>query len=205
MEILITEDQLKLILEENNESSILKDLKKLSEFTEKVVSTSSKVFNFNIRMFLTWGASIGGFMLPLDNFIKTNYLTISESERVLILIGLVMSVLFNSKRDFVEVLNKIKELNLEKEFNEILNKAEDLLNSFTSFIKSLGVTIDQTIELVSYCFLIPIITDVENIISNGYSDEDIFRIVKRIFFSGLILINYGIIKKIFTRLVKIFR
>lgn len=205
MEFLINENQLKILIENNKIKDFSKDLSKLFEFTKDVVNSTSSVFNFNIKMFLTWGASIGGLMMPLDNFVKTNYLDISEENRYLILVGLVMSIFFNTKNNVKEIKDKIKELNLETEFYEILNKAEELLDSFKSFLRSIRITLDQTIELLSYCFLIPIITDIFEILSSEGNDmANINLIVKRLFLSGFVVLSYTFMKKIIHRLSKLF-
>lgn len=205
MEFLINENQLKILIENNKIKDFSKDLSKLFEFTKDVVNSTSSVFNFNIKMFLTWGASIGGLMMPLDNFVKTNYLDISEENRYLILVGLVMSIFFNTKNNVKEIKDKIKELNLETEFYEILNKAEELLDSFKSFLRSIRITLDQTIELLSYCFLIPIITDIFEILSGeGDNMTNINLIVKRLFLSGFVVLSYTFVKKIIHRLSKLF-
>ena len=71
MEFLITEQQLKVILEEQNDSKLTDYMKTMYSFTNNMVSRIQKVYALNLKMLLTWGTSVGGLVMPLDNFIRT--------------------------------------------------------------------------------------------------------------------------------------
>ena len=70
MNFLITESQLKTILLEQDNSSLTNSMKKLFDFTKKIVELSHKKYKLNSKFLLTWGAAIGGILMPLDNFLK---------------------------------------------------------------------------------------------------------------------------------------
>lgn len=205
MDFLISDKQLTLILEDSGRDRIISGLKTLNEFAKDIISKSSSTFLVNTKIFVTWGTSIAGFLYPIDNFIKTNYIDIPDSDRNLILIGVFLMLFFNTKESTKKIVEEIYKLGFKTEFKEILEKSKQLKTSFKSFLRGLNISTDQTMELIAYCFLIPIIGDINNIIMDSSDYEnDVELIVKRIIGSGLVLIGYNTGKKLFQKLFKLF-
>ena len=123
MEFLITESQLKLILQEQDQSKMSDYMKEMYSYTKNLVEKSKKIYGFNLKLLLTWGASIGGFVLPLDNFIKTGRFELNDVEQTLILIGIACSVFYDNSRTLKLIYKKIKENGLEDVFKEVLVKS----------------------------------------------------------------------------------
>ena len=46
-----------------------------------LVNKAKKNYGLNLKLLLTWGASVGGFVLPLDNFIKTGRFDLNEAQQ----------------------------------------------------------------------------------------------------------------------------
>jgi len=205
MNFLINEKQFNLILEDSGRDRLIDNLKTLNQFAKDILSNTSTTFLLNTKIFLTWGTSIAGFLYPVDNFIKTNYIDISDSNRNLILVGVFLMLFFNTKESTKKIVEEIYKLGFKTEFNQILKKSKHLKTSFKSFLRGLNITTDQTVELIAYCFLIPIIGDINNIIMDSSNYEnDIELIVKRIVASGMVLIGYNTGKKLFQKLFKLF-
>jgi hypothetical protein len=80
MEFLITETQLKTILTEQDKSKMTEDMKTLYSFTENIVNRVKTIYGINLKMLLTWGTSVGGLMMPLDNFIKSGNFDLNEQQ-----------------------------------------------------------------------------------------------------------------------------
>ena len=85
MEFLITETQLKTILTEQDKSKMTEDMKTLYSFTENIVNRVKTIYGINLKMLLTWGTSVGGLMMPLDNFIKSGNFDLNEQQQSLII------------------------------------------------------------------------------------------------------------------------
>lgn len=206
MEFLISQSQLNLILnEQRNDDSLSSSLKKMKSFTNNMVGRVLKTYDINLKMFLTWGTSIAGLVMPLNEFLKSGNFDLSESERYLILSGIAFLIFFEGKRGIGKILTTIKENGLEEAFDSTLLKAFQLRDSFTKFLRSTKVLTSQFLEIISYAFLIPIIGDVQNIaIDTSNISESAIMITERLVASGAVLLSREIlvaaIKKILKRL-----
>ena len=204
MEFLITESQLQLILsEQKNDDNLSGSLKRMKSFTNNMVSKILKTYDINLKMFLTWGTSIAGLVMPLNEFLRTGNFNLSESERYLVLSGIAFLIFFEGKRGINKVLSKIKEEGLEEVFDATLLKAYQLKDSFTTFLRSTRIITSQVLEIVSYAFLIPIIGDIQELASSS-SDvrQTALIIAERLAASGVVLLSKEILFLMFKKLIK---
>jgi hypothetical protein len=204
MEFLITESQLQLILsEQKNDDNLSGSLKRMKSFTNNMVSKILKTYDINLKMFLTWGTSIAGLVMPLNEFLRTGNFNLSESERYLVLSGIAFLIFFEGKRGLNKVLSKIKEEGLEEVFDATLLKAYQLKDAFTTFLRSTKVITSQVLEIVSYAFLIPIIGDIQELASSS-SDvrQTALIIAERLAASGVVLLSKEILFLMFKKLIK---
>ncbi len=204
MEFLITESQLQLILsEQKNDDNISGSLKRMKAFTNNMVSKVLKTYDINLKMFLTWGTSIAGLVMPLNEFLKSGNFSLSESERYLVLTGIAFLIFFEGKRGINKVLNKIKEEGLEEAFDAALLKAYELKDSFASFLRSTRVITSQVLEIVSYSFLIPIIGDIQDLAGSSTDvRQTALMIAERLAASGVVLLSKEILFLMFKKLIK---
>ena len=159
----------------------------------------------SLPILLTWGASVGGFVLPLDKFIRTGRFELNEAEQTLILVGIACSVFYDNSRALKLIYKKIKEQGLEDTFKEALIKSKNLKNSFSKFLSSANVTISSSLDLVAYSFLIPIITDILNGAMNGGDVTTIAKtIAKRLVASGVVIVSQAVLTDAIKKLVKKF-
>jgi hypothetical protein len=204
MEFLITESQLQLILsEQKNDDNLSGSLKRMKSFTNNMVSKILKTYDINLKMFLTWGTSIAGLVMPLNEFLRTGNFNLTESERYLVLSGIAFLIFFEGKRGINKVLSKIKEEGLEEVFDATLLKAYQLKDAFTTFLRSTRVITSQVLEIVSYAFLIPIIGDIQELASSS-SDvrQTALIIAERLAASGVVLLSKEILFLMFKKLIK---
>lgn len=205
MEFLIKESQLKLILQEQDQSKMSDYMKEMYSYTKNLVDKSKKIYGLNLKLLLTWGASIGGFVLPLDNFIKTGRFELNDVEQTLILIGIVCSVFYDNSRALKLIYKKIKEQGLEDVFKEVLVKSKNLKSSFSRFLSSANVTVSSSLDLLAYSFLIPIITDILDVSTNGGDIEIMSKtIAKRLIASGVVIVSQVFLSETIKKLIKKF-
>jgi len=206
MEFLISESQLRTILMEQDESRMTNYMKRLHSFTNNLVGRVFKKYGINAKMLLTWGTSVGGFLLPLDHFIKTGDFKVSDDQANLILAGIAFIIFFENKRGISTILKKIKEEGLEDTFKIILNKASDLKGAFVDFLSSANIKVGTLMDTISYSFLIPIITDIQSTIS-GTSNlkEASIIIAERLVASGVVLLSAEILSKIIKKIITKFK
>jgi hypothetical protein len=85
-------------------------------------------------MLLTWGTSVGGLVMPLDNFIKEGKFNLDDSQRMLVIAGIAAILYYENKTLFSKIFKKIKEEGLEEIFNIVLSKGQELKNAFFEFL-----------------------------------------------------------------------
>jgi len=204
MEFLISQSQLNLILnEQRNDDVLSSSLKKMKSFTNNMVGRVLKTYDINLKMFLTWGTSIGGLVMPLNEFLKSGNFDLSESERYLVLSGIAFLIFFEGKRGLNKILTTIKENGLEEAFDAGLLKAYQLKDSFTNFLRSTKVITSQVLEIISYAFLIPIIGDVQNMAGDVTNiTESSIMIAERLAASGAVLLSREVLVSLFKKLFK---
>lgn len=190
MEFLITESQLKILLQEEENSQLGLYVKNMYAFTKQMINNVFRSYGINLRMLLTWGTSVGGLVLPLDQFLRTQHMQLNEEQRMLVLVGIIFALFFETKRPFSKIMSIIKENGLEDIFKSGLKKGTELRNAFTNFLSSANIGVGTFLEAIAYSFLIPIITDVQSMVSQTEDIETAaILIVERLLAAGTILIG----------------
>lgn len=206
MDFLINESQLRTILQEQDQSKMSNYMKELYSFTSNLVNRAKKTYGLNLKLLLTWGASVGGLVMPLDNFIKTGRFDLTDEQATLILIGVACTYFYDNVKTLKSILTKIKEEGLEDTFKEVLIKSRNLRDSFFNFMKSANVVLGSTLELVTYSFLIPIITDIQSAIIEGSDIQTTaMTISKRLVASGVVLIGQIALTETIKKILKKFQ
>jgi hypothetical protein len=187
MEFLITESQLKIILTEQDKSKITNDMKEQYSFTENLVNRIKAIYGINLKMLLTWGTSVGGLLIPLDEFIKTGDFNLTEEQGILILAAVASMLFFENKRGISKLIEKIKEEGVLPQFEQILSKGQELKSAFIGFLSSINITIGSLMEVAAYSFLVPIIFDISAIAESTTNvRQSALQIVERLLASGVI-------------------
>jgi hypothetical protein len=205
MEFLINESQLRVILQEQDQSKMTDYMRELYSFTSDIVNEARKTYGLNLKLLLTWGASVGGLVMPLDNFIRSGRFDITDEQVVLLLVGVACTYFYDNVNTLKRISLRVKEQGLEDVFKEVLLKGKNLKDSFFRFLKSSNVTTRTTLDLIAYSFLIPIITDIQSSLNDGGDlQTTAMRISKRLIASGVVttgqIILANNIKKILKRL-----
>jgi hypothetical protein len=187
MEFLITESQLKTILTEQDKSKMTDDMKEQYSFTENLVNRVKSIYGINLKMLLTWGTSVGGLMIPLDEFIKTGEFNLTEEQGILILAAVASMLFFENKRGISRLIEKIRDEEVLPQFEQILSKGQELKSAFVGFLNSINITIGSFMEVAAYSFLIPIIFDITAIAESSTNlRQSSLQIVERLLASGVI-------------------
>lgn len=206
MEFLITESQLKIILEEQGKSKLSENMKTLYSFTNNLVNRVGKVYGINLKMLLMWGTSVGGMVMPLDNYIRNGRFHMSDDQRYLVLAGIIFILYFEGKRGISKILETIKNEKLDEEFETILDKATKLKKAFNGFLDTIRSSSAVFSETIAYSFLIPIVTDIMEI-SRDTSDlkKTSILIAERLIASGVVLVGRETLISLIRKIMKKFQ
>lgn len=202
MDFLINESQLRTILIEQDESKMTDYMKVLYSFTKNISNRVSKVYGFNLKMLLTWGTSVGGMVMPLDNFIKTGDFNLTDDQRCLVLVGIALILFYENKKLLSDILSQIKKEGIEDTFKVALQKAKDLNSSFKGFLTSLKVTASSFMETIAYSFLIPIIMDIQEVAYTSASPKvAALRIAERLIASGVVVVGSQALSQVIRKII----
>ena len=206
MDFIINENQLRAILREQDESKMTNYMKRLYSFTKEVVNRVGKKYDLNVKMFLTWGTSVGGLILPLDNFIRNGSFNVTDDQRYLILAGIASILFFNNKKTTKELVKKIDEEGLKNTFNIVLKKSEELEEAFVGFLNGIKISVGTFLDTVAYAFLIPIITDIQHYISNSSDPRETGKIIlERLIASGIVVMGAETLSALMAKLIRKFK
>lgn len=203
--IIINEEQKKRILLESSGGSMSELIKKNYDFTKDILTKSSSQIGLNFEFLITWGASIGGFVGPLNDFIAGIHPEFSEIDISLLLTGIIASYYVDNKEMIKKVYYKIKERGIFDAFKTLLKKSEELKTVFFEFIESLGITLHKVTNILSYTFVIPLIPMLYNLSQEGVnSNTEIYEIVKRLTGFGLLTVSGILTKELISKIIRRF-
>ena len=206
MNYLITESQMQVILENSVKERITENMKELNDFAKRVIEDVSIHNKLNFKFLLTWGASIGGMIGPLTEWVAGNIPDLSQQEVSLLVLGAVSQFYYDNERKIKSLYKRIKELNLESEFEIVRLKADELKNTFVEFLKSIGITTSNLINTMSYAFLIPILEDLYHLSLGADNTQALISLIgKRLLASGAMLITGATLTNLIRKLAKKFQ
>lgn len=205
MEYIINESQLKLILKESNgNDNITDDLKKLFESTKQMLITNANVWGLNAKFLITWGAALGGMILPLKNWLEGQNANLTEEQVYLLLLGIAANYYYDNSDFIRNVVNKIKEEGLLEIFKKLYSKSEELKRALVSFLQSIKVSTNTQSSIMSYAFILPILNDIYELFDGTNPQDSIKLIVARIIASGVVLVTGGALTGLIQRIINKF-
>ena len=203
MDIILTESQyIKLLLErhENKMSEVLQDNRSI---TKKIIEDVKSKFGLDFTFLGTWGAVIGGFVGPINDYMSNRYPNLSETDITLISFGIILTFFSSNKEKLNKVLQLIKEKKLITFFDRALSKSYDLKEAFFNFLGSLNITFSKVSSMIAYAFLIPLMPLLKDMVALDMSKEQIDLLVMGLtHYTGLSIsssILYNLVNKIIER------
>jgi hypothetical protein len=206
MKIIITESQKRMILLENIGEDLGSIIKQNAERVKKLVSEVQNQIGMNLQFLLTWGAGIGGFMGPVEDFVRGRFPELTDLQVFLIILGVISTHLIENKELNKKILDKINEDGILKQFKVSSKKTSELKSVFSDFVQSLGVTFHRITNMLSYTFIIPIIPMIYQMVTDGLvTNSDLKSLVTRVIaFTGL-TISGILFKDLITKMVRRFK
>jgi 3-methyladenine DNA glycosylase Tag len=113
---------------------------------------------------------------------------------------------YENKKLFQRIYNKIKEEGIEETYDIVLRKTETLKKVFIKFLNTIKVVTTGLLDIIAYTFLIPIITDIQSMVSFDTNIKEIsITIAKRLLASGVVLVGSETLISILRKIIKRFK
>ena len=205
MNILITESQERMILNESIGREFANILKQNSDIGKLINSQIKEIIGGDKSALLTFGASIGGLMGPVGDFLEGKYPGMNDVEISLLLTGVFATFFYNSPKLIGKIKSKISEKKLDTEFNVALSKTQELKDTFFDFMESLNITLFKVSNILGFAFLIPLLPYIHQLSEGKLSMMDINKIVTILLSYGVLTITSSTLKEIIVKLIKRFR
>jgi uncharacterized membrane protein len=206
MKIAVTEHQKKFIITESISEEFNSIIERGYNFTKEILEKSAEQIGINIQFAITGGASIGGMVGPLNDFIKNTESEMSDIEISLLLTGIIASYYVDNKEYVKKILTKIKEKGLSEVFLRVFKKSQELKNAFFDFIESLNITLHKVTNIMSYTFIIPIIPMLYDMATGSNLDgEQISEIAKRLASFGVLTVSGILVRELINKIIKRFK
>jgi hypothetical protein len=204
MEITISEDLQRKLITESLMGDLSKVLLNISQIGKENLKDTQKMMKFDLKFLLTWSATIGGFMGPLNQYIKDQNVEITEANINLIVVGVCATLFYNNEKLVAELVSKIKEKGLIPVFESALEKGAELRSALIRFLESIGLTVGNLFAIASFTFLIPIIGMLNGYATSGeITPETIQEISERIAMAGVTALSAttirNFLKKFFAK------
>lgn len=204
--LVISESQKKLILLESINDEFSKKIKDSYNFVEKIIKMTSEQMSINFEFLLTWGATIGGFVGPLNDFVANRHPEISDVELSLIITGVIAIYYVDNKETVNKIIDRIKEKGLYNPFSSALDKSIELKSTFLDFMTSLNITLHKVTNIMAYAFVIPIIPMLYELTANGsVSTRDAKEIALRLVTYGSLTVSGIVLRELITKIIKRFK
>ena len=203
MKVILTESQYKKILLENYKNKVGGTLTKLHNFSTKVVGDASRQLGFDFRFLLSYGAGIGAILDSVYEFLEGKFDGLNPTE-IAGLTVMAVGVVFFEGKDYRRQLNKVDASDLTNELNVAVNYTEKLKGKFSHLLKVLGMSIHRTSNIISYAFLIPLLSILIQVITEyGLNSEQFEMFVESFLISGVIAVEGVTIRDILFKAAEI--
>lgn len=184
MKVILTESQYKKLLKEQYKDSVSNTLSKISDFTFNVIKDASNQLKFDFRFLLTYGAGIGAILQSVFDYLQGTFTNL-DTNQIAGLTVMAIAVVFYENKDLKELLNKMR----GNELSNAISYTEKIKNKFSHLLKVLGLSIHRTSNIVSYSFLVPVLSILIDVVTkHGIDSEQFELLIESLSTSALIAI-----------------
>jgi hypothetical protein len=203
MNVLITEEQSKIILVEGMSDILSTIYEKSTDFSANLYKRIAKRLKFNLKILLTFGAGVGGLMQPLMDMLDGKFNGLTEDQKLLIVVATICIVFNEGKEILKQVIPKIEEEGLEKEFRYSLLKTKRLVTVFKGFLGTLGNSAAFMTDVMSYIYLIPLLGYLTIALQgNSLTPDQVDSLVKTLAATGVLHMSTAALEEIVQRILK---
>ena len=202
MDILLKESQTKILITEGISEMLSQIHESTKDYGADFYKRVKDRLGFNLKILLTFSASIGGLARPLEEFLAGRYTELNEEEVLLLTVSVVSVLLFQNKDLIKELLGKVKEMGLDKEFRAGLEKGRQLKDSFNKFLANTIRGGAFLSDVMAYTYMIPLLGYLYMALNGqDFSPEQIDMLVRRLSAIGVFHVSTAMLEMIAKKII----
>jgi uncharacterized membrane protein YqgA involved in biofilm formation len=186
------------IVENEVRNNLKNELQSIYSQTKDILNDLDEIWDINLKLLTSWGAALGGIMLPVKSWIEKEYPELSYEEVILVLAGAIVGVYYDNETTINNIVRKIKSKNLFGEFKQSFKISKLLSKSLTNLLNDFGIYGNENSDMIGLAFILPLLDDLKSIVNQG----NIKQIANEIINSGVILTSNSQLKFFLTKLSK---
>jgi len=199
MKVVLTESQFNNLLKEQFTDKVNKSLSNMSQFSNKVIKDAASQLKFDFRFLVSYGAGIGAILQSVFEYLQGNFTGLNDTQ-IAGLTVMAVGVVFFENKDLKEQIQKINDMGLGSELNKVISFTEKLKDKFSYLLKLLGLSIQRTSNIISYSFLIPLLTIVIDLVTkHGVDSSQYSMFIESLLTSGFIAISGVSLRDVLVR------
>jgi|TARA_R110000868_G_scaffold45913_6_gene152080 uncharacterized alkaline shock family protein YloU len=199
MKVVLTESQFNNLLKEQFTDKVNKSLSNMSQFSNKVIKDAASQLKFDFRFLVSYGAGIGAILQSVFDYLQGNFTGLDDTQ-IAGLTVMAVGVVFFENKDLKEQIQKINDMGLGSELNKVISFTEKLKDKFSYLLKLLGLSIQRTSNIISYSFLIPLLTIVIDLVTkHGVDSSQYSMFIESLLTSGFIAISGVSLRDVLVR------
>jgi hypothetical protein len=156
----------KSLLKESVQDKLTQDLMILYSDSKKILNDFDKIWDLNLKLLSTWGAALGGIMLPMKKWIEEKFPQLSYKQVILVLMGSIVGFYYDNEYFITNILRKIKKEGLLDQFKQSVIMAQRLNNSLNTLLDEMQFYGDDFVDYLSFAFVLPMMEDLKNSITS---------------------------------------
>jgi hypothetical protein len=189
----------KSLLKESVQDKLSQDLMILYSDSKKILNDFDEIWDLNLKLLSTWGAALGGIMLPMKKWIEEKFPQLSYKQVILVLMGSIVGFYYDNEYFITNILRKIKKEGLLDQFKQSVIMAQRLNNSLNTLLDNIHFYGDDFVDYLSFAFVLPMMEDLKNSVNS----DNLETISDRMVNSGFILTSKSKMKFFLSKLLEL--
>jgi hypothetical protein len=189
----------KSLLKESVQDKLSQDLMILYSDSKKILNDFDEIWDLNLKLLSTWGAALGGIMLPMKKWIEEKFPQLSYKQVILVLMGSIVGFYYDNEYFITNILRKIKKEGLLDQFKQSVIMAQRLNNSLNTLLDNIHFYGDDFVDYLSFAFVLPMMEDLKNFVNS----DNLEIISDRMVNSGFILTSKSKMKFFLSKLLEL--
>ena len=193
-----TQNRNKSLLKESVSGNLSQDLNSMYGESKKILNDFDKIWGLNLKLLTTWGAALGGIMLPMKKWIETKYPELTYEQVILVLMGSIIDLYYDNEYFINNIVKKAQKEGLLEELKLSIRVAKKLNKSLNELLDSMDYYGADFVDSLSFAFVLPILDDLKSKVT----PENIESLAKELVGTGVLLTSTSKMKFFLSKLLE---